>query len=120
MSNFLENLGFGTVEFWDQIAGYAWNGFQKFGAGAVVVVEEDCQEDEQGVDFALRYLPETDESSLWAEQPLEMLEEYTPENEVLLIAVEKSGGAMCMIIETQEDTLTPPQAFEKLIEQNKA
>ena len=41
MNDFLDYIGFGTVEFWEQIAGYAWNGFQKFGAGAVVVVEED-------------------------------------------------------------------------------
>jgi len=102
-------------KYWKQLAAFAYGSYLDYGNGVVQIREQPAKQlytDE--INELFNYFPFDPDNDDIPMDAVEMIAEYDPEKEVILMIVDAKGQKICMQLSAEKLSVTPLEAYKAL------
>ena len=103
------------IKYWKMLAAFSYASYLEHGDGAVLIREKPSQPF-SAADFEkyFKYVPFDPKNDELPLDAVEMITEYDPEKEVILMIVDAKGQTVCLQLSAQKLGCTPLEAYKAL------
>ena len=102
------------MKYWKQIAAFAYSSFLEKGFGSVQIKENPKQQFAPA-DFEkyFKYIPFNPDNDSLPPEMAEMVDDYDPEKDVILMLTDANGQTICLQLSAEKLGITPLEAYKE-------
>jgi len=103
------------IRYWKMLAAFSYASYLEHGDGAVLIKEQPSQPfSPADLDKHFQYIPFNPDNDDLPMDAVEMITEYDPEKEVILMIVDAKGQTVCLQLSAEKLGVTPLEAYQAI------